>query len=67
MDYKTSHKTQYVSVTKVLKALETLRELGHPYYQFVPDIEKFKKWTKKKVSWIEVEDVIKKTIASKPS
>ena len=42
MDYKTSHKTQYVSVTKVLKALETLRELGHPYYQFVPDIEKFK-------------------------
>ena len=28
--------TQYVSVPKVLKALSTLKSLGHPYYQFVP-------------------------------
>ena len=30
---------------------------------FNSDIEKFKKWTQKKVSWVQVEDVIKKTLA----
>jgi hypothetical protein len=33
---------------------------------FNSDIEKFKKWTQKKVSWVQVEDVIKKTLALKP-
>ena len=34
--------TQYVSVPKLLKALKTLKDLGNPYYQFVPDIIDFK-------------------------
>ena len=42
MNYKQSHKTQYVSVPKILKALETLKKLGNKYYQFVPDYETFK-------------------------
>ena len=42
MSYKNTHKTQYVSVPKVLKALETLKRLGNRYYQFVPDIDTFK-------------------------
>jgi len=33
---------------------------------FNNDIEKFKKWTQKKVSWLEVENVVKQTLASKP-
>ena len=33
---------------------------------FNSDIEKFKRWTQKKVSWGQVEDVIKKTLALKP-
>ena len=41
--YKQTHKTQYVSVPKVLKALETLKKLGNKYYQFVPDFDDFKK------------------------
>ena len=33
--FKNSHMTQYISVPKVLKALNTLKSLGNPYYQFV--------------------------------
>ena len=34
--YKNSHMVQYISVPKILKALQTLKELGNKYYQFVP-------------------------------
>ena len=43
LSYKQSHKTQYVSVDKILRALETLKNLGNRYYQFVPDFCQFKK------------------------
>ena len=36
MSYKNVHMAQYVSVPKILKALSILKELGHPYYQFIP-------------------------------
>ena len=42
MNYKQNHKTQYVSVPKILKALETLKGLGNKYYQFIPDFDAFK-------------------------
>ena len=41
IDYKRSHKTQYVSVPKIFQALNSLKSLGNPYYQFVPNIEDF--------------------------
>ena len=41
IEYKRSHKTQYVSVPKILQALNSLKSLGNPYYQFVPNIEDF--------------------------
>ena len=41
MEYKTSHKVQYISVEKVLHALETLKQLGNKYYQFIPDLQTF--------------------------
>ena len=31
LEYKNSHKIQYVSVEKVFKALQTLKEMGHSY------------------------------------
>ena len=34
--YKNSHMVQYISVPKIIKALSTLKLLGHKYYQFVP-------------------------------
>ena len=40
--YKQTHKTQYVSVEKILKALKTLKKLGNQYYQFVPNFDEFK-------------------------
>ena len=40
--YKNSHVTQFVSVPKLIKALETLKSLGNKYYQFVPDLSDFK-------------------------
>ena len=42
LKYKQTHKTQYVSVEKILKALTTLKAVGNPYYQFVPGFEEFK-------------------------
>ena len=36
LKYKNSHLTQYISVPKIMKALITLKELGNPYYQFIP-------------------------------
>ena len=41
-EYKGSHKQQYVSTTKILKALNTLKDLGNKYYQFVPDMDVYK-------------------------
>ena len=42
LSYKQNHKTQYVSVEKILKALGTLKDLHNQYYQFVPDLQQFK-------------------------
>ena len=42
LEYKNSHLTQYVSVVKVCKALQTLKNMGNKYYQFVPEAENFK-------------------------
>ena len=35
LNYKTSHKVQYISVPKILKALNTLKKMGNRYYQFI--------------------------------
>ena len=42
VSYKNCHITQYISVPKMIKALETLKQLGNRYYQFVPDLNNFK-------------------------
>ena len=42
VEYKNSHKIQYVSVKKVFQALQTLKNMGNKYYQFVPEPEEFK-------------------------
>ena len=42
VSYKNCHMTQYVSVSKLVKALESLKKLGNKYYQFVPETENFK-------------------------
>ena len=34
--YKNSHMVQYISISKIMKALKTLKALGNKYYQFVP-------------------------------
>ena len=41
LNFKNSHMTQYVSVPKVIKAIQTLKALGHKYYQFPFDSESF--------------------------
>ena len=46
--YKNTHLTQYVSVTKLIKALETMKLLGNRYYQFVPELSEFKERCKSK-------------------
>ena len=44
MEYENVHKCQYVSVEKIIKALQTMKSIGNPYYQFVPDdIDDFEK------------------------
>jgi hypothetical protein len=43
MEYKNNHIEQYISTKKVFEALQTLKRLGNKYYQFVPDIESYKK------------------------
>ena len=48
VEYKNTHITQYVSVPKLIKALETLKSLGNKYYQFVPDLSEFKERCKSK-------------------
>ena len=42
LNYKQSHKTQYVSVPKVISALKTLKNLGNKYYNFVPNLNEFR-------------------------
>ena len=53
LKYKQTHKTQYVSVEKIIKALTTLKSLGNQYYQFVPDFEEFKK-CKNTDRWVQL-------------
>ena len=41
LGYKNSHMIQYISVPKVIKALKTLKEMGNPFYQFIPFSDNF--------------------------
>ena len=41
LNYKNSHMVQYISVPKILKALDTLKEMGNRYYQFIPKKSNF--------------------------
>ena len=41
LSYKNIHLVKYVSVTKIMKALSTLKVLGNEYYQFFPHTEDF--------------------------
>ena len=41
LTYKNTHLTQFICVPKILKALETLKKMGNPYYQFIPFLENF--------------------------
>ena len=43
MEYKNNHIEQYISTKKVFEALQTLKRLGNKYYQFVPDVDSYKK------------------------
>ena len=36
LNYKNSHMVQYISVPKILKALNTLKKMGNRYYKFIP-------------------------------
>ena len=47
LEYKNTHKAEYISVAKVEKALDTLYDLGHPHYQFVGDMAGFEERCKK--------------------
>ena len=47
LEYKNTHKKEYISVSKVEKALDTLYDLGHPDYQFVGDMAGFEERCKK--------------------
>ena len=43
MEYKNSHFEQFISINKIFEALKTLKRLGNPHYQFIPDnFETFK-------------------------
>ena len=43
MEYKNSHFEQFVSINKIFEALKTLKKLGNPHYQFIPEnFESFK-------------------------
>ena len=39
VEYKNTHKEEYVSVPKIKAALKTLKTLGHKYYQFIDELE----------------------------
>ena len=43
MEYKNNHIEQYISTKNIFEALQTLKRLGNKYYQFVPDIDSYKK------------------------
>ena len=47
LEYKNTHKAEYISVAKVEAALNTLYDLGHPHYQFVADMAGFEERCKK--------------------
>ena len=37
LEYKNSHKSEYVDPNKIFRALKHLKESDHPYYQFCDD------------------------------
>ena len=39
VEYKNTHKEEYVSVSKIKAALKSLKTLGHKYYQFIDELE----------------------------
>ena len=47
LEYKNTHRAEYISVSKVEKALDTLYDLGHPHYQFVGYMAGFEERCKK--------------------
>jgi hypothetical protein len=42
IEYKNNHLEQYISTKKIFKALQTLKRLGNKYFQFVPDLDKYR-------------------------
>ena len=38
MEYKNTHKTEYIDPEKVLKVVKYLKDSGHPFYQFCDDL-----------------------------
>ena len=43
LDYKNTHKQAYIDPKKMYKALEFLKNTGHPDYQFYDDYQAYKK------------------------
>ena len=43
LEYKNNHIEQYISTKKIFEALNTLKSLGNKYYQFVSDMDNYKK------------------------
>ena len=41
-EYKNSHLQQYISTEKIIRALETLKNLENKYFQFLPNLDEYK-------------------------
>ena len=54
LEYKNVHKCQYVSVEKVLKAVQTMKNIGNPYYQFIPNCKDFEKGVKRMIQKVMI-------------
>jgi len=72
LKYKQSYKRKYVSIPKVLRSLETLKNLGNKHYQFVSSIDGFKDRCKEheindhKISFSDDDDASESDCLSKP-
>ena len=47
LEYKNDHIEQYISTKKIFEALNTLKNLGNKYYQFVTDLDSYKRKCRK--------------------
>ena len=43
MVYKNTHVEQYISTKQIFEALQTLKQLGNKYYQFVPELDEYRR------------------------